>query len=664
MKIAYTFDRLSKAGQNKAIRLSLKEFNENNWGDELNGGYVDENTRDKKVIEGLRKDMSDGKDLYDGIRLYSSDGIPIYSADGEYKEIERPSKGFKFPKLSYKDEKSDKQYEVKIDSNGNAVIKFGKTGSTLREMKKSFATESEAIEYAYGKFKDKIKGGYTTSESKFDSKRRASKRNRGENKTSFRIMKAKRLNEKAKERFKPQMKNKKMIDPKDKVENYWVSEKVDGFRAIWTGKEFVSKTGNKFEAPPSWIARMPKDIQLDGELWLGRGNFQEGSSIVSKKKWDSEEEQENQWDRLTYVIFDSPSINKKDIGFTNTVSALNDILRGLDVGKTSNPKQIMGYESLDNEYGEVEIFNWSPALVQVGPEFASSEEAEAYLDAEEGGGSSSIFNIPSTKEGTKQIVDDIFVVDANIEFGLDEKKPYRIYADISVSPDEPLLEKNVNANVIVAPQIELSSLSQVEELVDMVFKKNGEGLMMRMKNSPFEPTNEAMTKRSSSILKVKPRFTEEGLVVGYEEGLGNRSGEVGSLIVKSTIKDGTKATWKLGSGLTQKDIANPPPKNSVIEYSFDGKTKRGIPRHGVFVRARPDLDPRAYSRRQSVARKFNGKTYSLFQRTGKANKLSKNNAQVVAKNIRSIGVNARVVPFRLEGKTVHSVYVGDRKRRN
>jgi ATP-dependent DNA ligase len=656
MKTAYTFDKLSKAGQNKAIRTSIKEFNDTNSGDEMNGGYVDENTRDKRIIEAMRKDMSDGTDLSDGIRLYSSDGVPIYSSDAEYNEIERPTKGFKFPNLSYKDSKSDKQYQVKIDSDGNAVIKFGKTGSALREMKKSFANEDEAIEYAYSKYQEKIKGGYTAG-SKFDSKRRASKRNRGENKSAFRIMKAKRLNNKVAERFRPQMdkKTKQIKEPKDNVDGYWISEKVDGFRAIWTGKEFRSKQGNVFNAPDSWISRMPKDIQLDGELWLGRGNFQEGSSIVRKKNWDSIDEQEREWDRLTYVIFDSPSINKNDVGFTNTVEALNDILRGIDVGKTSEPKEIMGYETIDNSYGSVEQFNYRPYLVQVGKEFATREQAQAYIENDD---AYSDFEYPGDVGKKTMIEPDVIIVNANTEFGLNDPNPYRVYAEVSVEPDKPMLKRKINTNIMVAPQIELENIDEVNELLDLVVKQNGEGLMMRKKNSPFEPTNEAGTKRSSSIFKVKPRFTEEGLVVGYEEGLGSRSGAVGSLIVKSTIKDGSKATWKLGSGLKQTDIANPPKKNTVIEYSFDGKTNKGIPRHGVFVRRRPDLDPRAYARRQSGTRQFNGKAYSLFQRTGKANKLSKNNAQTVAKKIRSLGLNARVVPFQKNKRPVYSVYVG------
>ena len=152
MKTAYAFKDLNKTAQNKAIRQAILDYNETNasWGDEMNGGFIPPKTRDKRILEEFRNDLLNSKE----INLYTTDGKLIYAQDNNSFEI--PKGGFKFPNLSYKDSKSDKQYQVKIDSNGNAVIKFGRTGKTLREMKKSFANEYEAIEYAYGKYQEKI----------------------------------------------------------------------------------------------------------------------------------------------------------------------------------------------------------------------------------------------------------------------------------------------------------------------------------------------------------------------------------------------------------------------------------------------------------------------------------------------------------------------------
>lgn len=95
---------------------------------------------------------------------------------------------------------------------------------------------------------------------------------------------------------------------------WWMSEKLDGVRGYWTGSALVSRAGNSF-TPPAWYwfawvhtprhlasepslltrgavlhaycraicrftAALPKDTPLDGELWVGRGQFHATLSIV------------------------------------------------------------------------------------------------------------------------------------------------------------------------------------------------------------------------------------------------------------------------------------------------------------------------------------------------------------------------------------------------
>ena len=61
--------------------------------------------------------------------------------------------------------------------------------------------------------------------------------------------------------------------------NWWMSEKLDGIRAYWDGTNLISRLGNRFDAP-KWFTKNLGNIPLDGELWLGRGKFQETMSIV------------------------------------------------------------------------------------------------------------------------------------------------------------------------------------------------------------------------------------------------------------------------------------------------------------------------------------------------------------------------------------------------
>lgn len=85
---------------------------------------------------------------------------------------------------------------------------------------------------------------------------------------------------------------------------WWMSEKLDGVRAYWTGKEFLSRQGNRYLAPAWFTAGLP-DVPLDGELWLGRKMFQRAVSIVRRQ------DQSDQWKDIRFVIFDAPAIDKE-----------------------------------------------------------------------------------------------------------------------------------------------------------------------------------------------------------------------------------------------------------------------------------------------------------------------------------------------------------------
>ena len=54
---------------------------------------------------------------------------------------------------------------------------------------------------------------------------------------------------------------------------YLVSEKYDGVRAWWDGRQLRFRSGLVVAAPAWFVAGLPPR-PLDGELWLGRGTFQ------------------------------------------------------------------------------------------------------------------------------------------------------------------------------------------------------------------------------------------------------------------------------------------------------------------------------------------------------------------------------------------------------
>jgi DNA ligase-1 len=81
---------------------------------------------------------------------------------------------------------------------------------------------------------------------------------------------------------------------------YWVSEKFDGVRAFWDGHTLRFRSGLAIAAPDWFLAGLPKTA-LDGELWLGRGRFDELSGTVRRQvPVDAD------WRAVRYMLFDLP----------------------------------------------------------------------------------------------------------------------------------------------------------------------------------------------------------------------------------------------------------------------------------------------------------------------------------------------------------------------
>jgi DNA ligase-1 len=81
---------------------------------------------------------------------------------------------------------------------------------------------------------------------------------------------------------------------------WWMSEKLDGVRAWWDGKVFVSRKGNVYHAPEWYVAGLP-DHPLDGELWAGRQKFPETISVVRSGN------QSQAWKQVRFLVFDAPA---------------------------------------------------------------------------------------------------------------------------------------------------------------------------------------------------------------------------------------------------------------------------------------------------------------------------------------------------------------------
>jgi DNA ligase-1 len=82
---------------------------------------------------------------------------------------------------------------------------------------------------------------------------------------------------------------------------WWMSEKLDGVRAYWDGRQFRSRLGNRFHAPDWFVEGLP-DVPLDGELWLARKSFQRTVSIARRQ------DKSDHWKELRFLVFDAPAV--------------------------------------------------------------------------------------------------------------------------------------------------------------------------------------------------------------------------------------------------------------------------------------------------------------------------------------------------------------------
>ena len=84
------------------------------------------------------------------------------------------------------------------------------------------------------------------------------------------------------------------------LRDYWVSEKLDGVRGRWDGRQLLTRGGNTIAAPAWFNAGWPA-VALDGELWIGRGRFEDTVSTVRQQLPD-----ESAWRRIRFMLFDLP----------------------------------------------------------------------------------------------------------------------------------------------------------------------------------------------------------------------------------------------------------------------------------------------------------------------------------------------------------------------
>lgn len=130
------------------------------------------------------------------------------------------------------------------------------------------------------------------------------------------------------------------------VARFLVSEKLDGVRARWDGTRLWTRGGAPINPPPAFTRGWP-DEPMDGELWLGRGRFDQVSALVRRVGAPVGE-----WEAVRFMLFDLPA---RPEPFAARVEAMREV-----VARARNPslrmvaqRHFATAEALDAELARV-----------------------------------------------------------------------------------------------------------------------------------------------------------------------------------------------------------------------------------------------------------------------------------------------------------------------
>ena len=254
------------------------------------------------------------------------------------------------------------------------------------------------------------------------------------------------------------------------VSGWLASEKLDGVRAYWDGRNLLSRNGKILAVPEGWSTYFPP-FAIDGELYTARGEFEKIQSIVMDKTPN-----EVAWSEIKFYVFDVPEASG---GLLERLSELeNFILKNPQAGQ----------------------------------------------------------------------------------------------------------------NLKIIKQVKVKDNAEFEAFAEAVIAKGGEGAVVREPNAPYE------RKRSKNALKYKKFKDAECEVAAINAGTGKYTGLMGSVTCKSLGAAGSNpgeqipygVKFKVGSGFSDEERANPPKIGSVITYKYQNLTAKGLPRFPIFLRVRED----------------------------------------------------------------------------
>jgi DNA ligase-1 len=165
-----------------------------------------------------------------------------------------------------------------------------------------------------------------------------------------------------------------LINPKSEAGNLQPKKKI---KPVATG--LWSRYGNPIMAPDWWLNKLPS-CPLDGELWCGRGKFQQTMSTIRKDKPVDDE-----WREVQFGVFGSPDMDTfaQDGEIKNT-GQITSIRNAMQWVASLNQEKFAHWKSLNKAAFEVELSNlnewvdnWSDAAFLIAQTKLPADNGEA-----------------------------------------------------------------------------------------------------------------------------------------------------------------------------------------------------------------------------------------------------------------------------------------------
>ena len=128
----------------------------------------------------------------------------------------------------------------------------------------------------------------------------------------------------------------------------------------------------------------------------------------------------------------------------------------------------------------------------------------------------------------------------------------------------------------IIKQYKVENNAQLNNKLNTIIDNKGEGLMLHLGSAYYH------VGRTANIMKLKKHQDAEARVIAHFPGKGKYHGMLGAVKVKTS----SGIVFKIGSGFSDNERANPPAIGSIITYKYNGKTQAGVPRFARFFRNR------------------------------------------------------------------------------